>query len=38
MMSNAYNVYAGAVDITLTEDEIKQLEEPYVPQAIIGHF
>jgi aryl-alcohol dehydrogenase-like predicted oxidoreductase len=27
----------GAIDVKLTEEEIKQLEEPYIPQAIIGH-
>ncbi|KAL4244356.1 NADP-dependent oxidoreductase domain superfamily protein [Abortiporus biennis] len=26
-----------AVNVTLTDDEIKYLEEPYQPQAIIGH-
>ncbi|QRW01648.1 aldo/keto reductase family protein [Ceratobasidium sp. AG-Ba] len=28
----------GAVHIKLTEEEVKQLDEPYVPQAVIGHF
>ncbi|CAE6441161.1 unnamed protein product [Rhizoctonia solani] len=27
----------GAIHVKLTEEEIKSLEEPYVPQAIIGH-
>lgn len=27
----------GALDVKLTEEEIKRLEEPYVPQAILGH-
>ncbi|EPQ56150.1 Aldo/keto reductase [Gloeophyllum trabeum ATCC 11539] len=27
----------GAVHVELTEEEIKYLEEPYVPQAVIGH-
>jgi len=27
----------GAVDVTLTEEEIKELEEPYAPQAVFGH-
>ncbi|KAF5346739.1 hypothetical protein D9756_010441 [Leucocoprinus leucothites] len=27
----------GATSVTLTTEEIKYLEEPYVPQAIIGH-
>ncbi|CDO72523.1 hypothetical protein BN946_scf184983.g6 [Trametes cinnabarina] len=28
----------GALDVTLTEDEIKYLEEPYKPVPIAGHF
>lgn len=28
----------GGVSVSLTEDEIKYLEEPYVPQNIVGHF
>ncbi|KAL1704142.1 NADP-dependent oxidoreductase domain-containing protein [Schizophyllum commune] len=28
----------GAVDIKLSEDEMKYLEEPYTPQEIIGHW
>jgi 1-deoxyxylulose-5-phosphate synthase len=27
----------GAVSIKLTAEEIKSLEEPYVPHAIVGH-
>ncbi|CUA72017.1 hypothetical protein RSOLAG22IIIB_04878 [Rhizoctonia solani] len=27
----------GAIHVKLTEEEIKQLEEPYVPRAIMGH-
>ncbi|CCO33888.1 Putative aryl-alcohol dehydrogenase C977.14c [Rhizoctonia solani AG-1 IB] len=27
----------AAVHIKLTDEEIKQLEEPYVPQAVVGH-
>lgn len=27
-----------AVDIKLSEEEIKYLEEPYKPMAVIGHF
>ncbi|KAI0927809.1 hypothetical protein AcW1_005231 [Taiwanofungus camphoratus] len=27
----------GAASVTLTEDEIKYLEEPYQPQSILGH-
>ena len=29
---------AGAVDIKLSEDDMKYLEEPYIPQEIIGHW
>ena len=28
---------AEALDIELTEEEVKSLEEPYLPNAIIGH-
>ncbi|KAL1681011.1 NADP-dependent oxidoreductase domain-containing protein [Schizophyllum commune] len=28
----------GAVDIELSEEDVKYLEEPYHPQAIIGHW
>ncbi|KAH9476273.1 Versiconal hemiacetal acetate reductase [Psilocybe cubensis] len=28
----------AAVDVKLTEEDIKYLEEPYVPQEIFGHF
>ncbi|KAJ1305388.1 hypothetical protein OPQ81_000403 [Rhizoctonia solani] len=28
----------GAIDVKLTEDEIKLLEEPYTPQGIVGHY
>jgi hypothetical protein len=28
----------GAVDIKLSEEEIKYLEEPYKPVAVIGHW
>jgi aryl-alcohol dehydrogenase-like predicted oxidoreductase len=27
----------GAVHIKLSEEEIKSLEEPYVPQGVLGH-
>jgi aryl-alcohol dehydrogenase (NADP+) len=27
----------AAADIALTEDEIKRLEEPYVPHRVLGH-
>lgn len=26
-----------ALDIELTEDEVKYLEEPYLPNAVLGH-
>lgn len=29
--------HKGAVDIKLLEDDIKYLEESYLPQAVIGH-
>lgn len=29
--------YLDGVDVTLTEEEVKYLEEPYKPQAIRGH-
>ncbi|KAF8607860.1 Aldo/keto reductase [Ceratobasidium sp. AG-I] len=35
-LSNLEDLVA-AVDVTLTEDEIKELEEPYAPQAVFGH-
>ena len=28
----------GAIDVKLTEEEKKELEEPYMAQAINGHF
>lgn len=28
---------AGALDVKLTEEDIKFLEEPYAPVAIVGH-
>ncbi len=28
---------AGAIDVKLTEEEIKLLEEPYKAQAVAGH-
>jgi len=27
----------GAVDVQLTAEEIKQLEEPYKPVEVVGH-
>jgi hypothetical protein len=32
------SLYAAAVHIELTEEDIKALEEPYKPQAISGHY
>ncbi len=29
---------SGAIDMQLTEDEIKFLEEPYKPLAVFGHW
>uniref|UniRef100_D8PU91 NADP-dependent oxidoreductase domain-containing protein n=1 Tax=Schizophyllum commune (strain H4-8 / FGSC 9210) TaxID=578458 RepID=D8PU91_SCHCM len=29
---------AGAVDVKLSAEEMKYMEEPYTPQAILGHF
>lgn len=28
---------AGALDVKLTEEDVKFLEEPYAPVAIVGH-
>ncbi|KAF9551744.1 Aldo/keto reductase [Agrocybe pediades] len=36
-LENLYDLL-GAIDIKLSEDEIKQLEASYVPQDAIGHF
>ena len=30
-------VLVGGVDVKLTEEEIKYLEEPYKPQNVLGH-
>ena len=30
-------LFEGCFDVTLTEEEIKYLEEPYQPTRIIGH-
>ncbi|CAE6469552.1 unnamed protein product [Rhizoctonia solani] len=37
--TNLHNLedIAGSIHVKLTEEEIKQLEEPYLPQAIVGH-
>lgn len=32
-----HDVIVGAVHVNLTDEEIKRLEEPYLPQAIVGH-
>lgn len=32
------SVVVGALDVQLSEEELKYLEEPYVPQAIIGQL
>ena len=29
---------SGCLDVTLTKEEVKYLEEPYKPNKIIGHF
>ena len=31
------SVVTGGLDVQLSEDEIKYLEEPYKPMAVIGH-
>ncbi|CAE6392158.1 unnamed protein product, partial [Rhizoctonia solani] len=38
-ITNLKNLYdtIDAIDVKLTEEEIRQLEDPYVPRAIIGH-
>ncbi|TFK34297.1 NADP-dependent oxidoreductase domain-containing protein [Crucibulum laeve] len=35
-LENLYDLLSG-IHVTLTEDEIKQLDEPYLPQNIIGN-
>lgn len=30
-------MFAGAVHLKLTDEEVKELEAPYQPQAISGH-
>jgi len=35
-LENLYEIVEG-VYVKLTEEEIKYLQEPYVPQAIVGH-
>ena len=34
----ALTLLAGALDIKLSEDDIKYLEEPYKPTAVFGHW
>ena len=31
-------LFKGCFDVTLTEEEVKYLEEPYQPTKIIGHI
>lgn len=31
------NGFAGAVNITLTPEELKYLEEPYLARSVMGH-
>ena len=33
-----FNLFQGAVDVKLTEEEVKELESPYTPQPIFGPF
>ena len=28
----------AAVDLTLTDEEMRRLEEPYLPHPVLGHF
>lgn len=35
-LENLKDIIGGA-SVTLTDEEIKYLEEPYQPQAIVGH-
>ena len=37
-LTSGLTIMAGSLEVTLTEDEMKHLEEPYKPVAIIGHF
>ncbi|KAF8178056.1 hypothetical protein BJ912DRAFT_669143 [Pholiota molesta] len=36
-LTNGYLSDIGAVDVKLTDEEIKELEAPYIPQAPYGH-
>ena len=33
-----FDLFQGAVDVKLTEEEVKELESPYTPQPIFGPF
>jgi hypothetical protein len=39
LLSNSWVIFVliGAVDVKLTEEEIKELEAPYMVQAVSGH-
>ncbi len=34
----SFNTLVGAIQVKLTEEEIKSLEEPYLSQSITGHW
>ena len=39
MRQAAYaRLFLGCLDVTLTEEEVKYLEEPYQPSKISGHM
>ena len=38
VMADPLGYDTGALDVKLTEEEIKYLEEPYQPVAILGHY
>ena len=37
LTSHGADHWAGAVDVKLSEEDMKYLEEPYIPQGVIGH-
>ncbi|RPD55358.1 Aldo/keto reductase [Lentinus tigrinus ALCF2SS1-7] len=37
-LKNLEDIIAGALDVKLTADEIKYLEEPYQPLKVMGHY
>ena len=38
LLSDSWVIFSiGAVDVKLTEEEIKELEAPYIVQAVFGH-